>query len=1319
MALKFGKKSSKVGVQAKKTTFDSGTDNTQNDAGGAAAISRPAVTSTASSSSSRALGGSQQTARRSGAAGTTGKISISQVSTVESAVASSALQSAVSEAALDASEARSVRRLGETTGPSVGPQDTEQIVAKAIAAQTMTMGPVSREPADPNRARRTGASGNTPSSLSRQQASVASTANLQTVPAAYTTVPYDFAYAYGLYTLQPEILGLYDYDPVFPAAGGETSQEAQFLSMQRAAAKVVQESAYRTTRNILSQRAAQTDLPFESAYAKGMSPASQLETDGNSFYEQLVARWDKDHDLAAQFTASAQTKATVAQDIASLLDISNLPDSRGGVGVGMGDILYEVESERSTRPIATPVTVVQDDATVTIPRHAYVSLSGRSAVSALVDLLGSQEFGASLSAYAVSGYTPRVDAYLSSYTLMYWLLQNAAVSIVAGSPRKGNLLSTSVAGSSPTSVRRFKNDQYAGRLYTKRVFTSPRDFSNNVIAFSASSGDLPGLNAAQSAAAIMRYLSVMSAFRASSLYSEGSSIADVLRQELGVRIFENSTAPSHSLTAIGSAPSGSVISNLFNFPAAGQGGGTSSSVVFFDRYGNAGLLDGFLHGYPFLFGSGNNTTTIAEDLRTAINTSISKIDRVEQGILYTTIDIEGGWGSRTAAEIPYVVMTELKELLTFTDRDVPLSSDTVDAADLKNTYGQYINTAGTSSSQALGLTLPTDAVFPTLQVVEIAKFLTLSVQYGTLTPSAKRIVNTLMTCWDQTFDYKTGARERAPDVITNDIYGSTNDERVATFFDLADFYGVARNEYAGETVVENSPIFKLLTDGNFVIERIVDWVIRIARILFPASPTPVTRVTTSGPGAVAASTASVSDAEDNNLPDRAVASLSSDGYNLKEICLLLTAFVSYTFDAIFARSSVLRSTRGSATDFGGTTTQVRQVITQFNAELDPEATISQLISCAAPDLEDARCSLRIVRSQLFRISQGLESFVTQSQRDSLLRDGKFDFINTPIQSFASSVRRADYLSRPARDPFMSRRYDQTSSLAVFRRDAVSVMLNKPLFKRNDVKVLFVGLPSGITHVIGPEETYVKIEITRRNRDASDSSGTSFTTSVKKVVKYFDAFLFCSPEKVLSEDRSASFTALTSNASVGSIETTLFRVNEDPVKFTTSLGVLSESIPGEGLDGSYVEITDYTVKCTFLSREGLYKDLGVSPSTDAADPAIQAVRNNAVIDYLVKSHIREMSGLDFDESVFTTSSIAFNPKVPDNLDELARRAYSELATVLITSSRSQDPERLASDIRRLEVISRSPAMRSNSYRDLCERSTIFDRVFAIPIALGQL
>jgi hypothetical protein len=97
----------------------------------------------------------------------------------------------------------------------------------------------------------------------------------------------------------------------------------------------------------------------------------------------------------------------------------------------------------------------------------------------------------------------------------------------------------------------------------------------------------------------------------------------------------------------------------------------------------------------------------------------------------------------------------------------------------------------------------------------------------------------------------------------------------------------------------------------------------------------------------------------------------------------------------------------------------------------------------------------------------------------------------------------------------------------------------------------------------------------------------------------------------------------------------------------------------------------------------------------------------------------MSGLDFDESVFTTSSIAFNPKVPDNLDELARRAYSELAAVLITSSRSQDPERLASDIRRLEVISRSPAMRSNSYRDLCERSTIFDRVFAIPIALGQL
>ena len=139
-----------------------------------------------------------------------------------------------------------------------------------------------------------------------------------------------------------------------------------------------------------------------------------------------------------------------------------------------------------------------------------------------------------------------------------------------------------------------------------------------------------------------------------------------------------------------------------------------------------------------------------------------------------------------------------------------------------------------------------------------------------------------------------------------------------------------------------------------------------------------------------------------------------------------------------------------------------------------------------------------------------------------------------------------------------------------------------------------------------------------------------------------------------------------------------------------------------------------MKCTFLSREGLFKDLGVSSSSNALD----AVKENTVVDYLLKSHIREMSGLDFDEAVFTTSSTAFNPRVPDNMDELAARAYSELSTTLITSERALNPENLASDVRKLELVSRSPAIRSNVYRDLCERTNIFDRVFAVPISLGQ-
>ena len=1314
MALKIGSTSSKVGVQARRNSLTASTDNTQQEE---TRVSTTRTVAGTPSGSSASLGAAQDASARTRTAGSaSASVGATRSSTVASSIAaaSSGLQSAVSDAALGAASSRSIRKIGDATGSaglSVSSQDTEQIVAKAAASRTMSMSSVTREPADPGRTQRTGGSGTSPGSLTRQQETANATARLQSIPAAYSSVPYDFVHAYGLYTLQPEILGLYDFDPVFLRESSGSSREAQFLAMQRAASKVTQDAAYRTMRGLLSQRAAQADLPFETSYAKGLSPASQFEADGNSFFEQLVARWDKDHDLAAQFTSQAQAKSTVAQNIASLLDISNLPDSKGAVGVGFGDILAELESERSTRPIATPIQIVQDGVTNTIPRHAYVSFSGRSAVSSLVDLLGSVEFGASLSAYAVSGYTPRIDAYLNSYTLMYWLLQNAAVGIVAGSPRKGNLLTSSVAGSSPTSVRRFKNDQYASRLYTKRVFTRPEEFVDNVIAFRASSGDLPGLSSSQSATAILRYLSVLSAFRASSLYSPTSgSIADVLTSELGVRIFQNSAAPSHSLTAIGRAPTTSVLSSLFNFPAALQG--QSGTAIFFDRYGNAGLLDGFIHGYPLLFGSGGNAATVAQDLINAINTSVSKIDRVEQGIFYTTIDIEGGWGSRTAADFPYVVMTELKELLALTDADDEVSGD--DVLDVRNTYGQYAETAGTGSSQALGLSLPSNAVFPVVGVVEIAKFLALSIESGSLAPRAKRIVNTLMTCWSQTFDYKTGARERSPDAITVDVYGDTPSERIATFGDLESFYGIARYEFGGEDIVRLSPIFKLVDDGNRIIERIVDWVIRIAGILFPASPAAVTRVTTTGPGAVAASISS-GESSDNAASNRAVASLDDVGYNLKEICLLLTAFVGYSFDAIFSRSSTRRLSSGSPTDFGGEVSTVRSVIMQFNSELDPETTISQLISSSATDLEDARCSLRIVRSQLTRIAAGLQYFTTENQSASFLRNSNFDFINTPVQSFSSSIRRADFLSRPALDPFLPRKYDQASSLTLYKRDAAAVMLEKPLFKRSDVKVLFVGLPCGITHIIGPEETYVKLEITRRNKDTGEyGRGGTPPTEDKKVVKYFDAFLFCSPEKVLAEDRSASFTPMQPDRSRGTINTTLFRVNEEPTLFSTSLPTLSESISLETTGTVDVDITDYTVKCTFLSREGLFKDLGVSSSSNALD----AVKENTVVDYLLKSHIREMSGLDFDEAVFTTSSTAFNPRVPDNMDELAARAYSELSTTLITSERALNPENLASDVRKLELVSRSPAIRSNVYRDLCERTNIFDRVFAVPISLGQ-
>ena len=142
----------------------------------------------------------------------------------------------------------------------------------------------------------------------------------------------------------------------------------------------------------------------------------------------------------------------------------------------------------------------------------------------------------------------------------------------------------------------------------------------------------------------------------------------------------------------------------------------------------------------------------------------------------------------------------------------------------------------------------------------------------------------------------------------------------------------------------------------------------------------------------------------------------------------------------------------------------------------------------------------------------------------------------------------------------------------------------------------------------------------------------------------------------------------------------------------------------------MQVSDFISEVEFIDNRAAAEDLGTTVNLLPSHPALIG---NHFVDYLLKTHVRNVSGLDLSESTFTTSETAFSPSTTDNIDE-ARSYVFNICTLDFLTDQSVGSANFESSVRHLDVLSRTPLIRSNSYADLCKKSTYFDRVFAVPI-----
>jgi hypothetical protein len=146
----------------------------------------------------------------------------------------------------------------------------------------------------------------------------------------------------------------------------------------------------------------------------------------------------------------------------------------------------------------------------------------------------------------------------------------------------------------------------------------------------------------------------------------------------------------------------------------------------------------------------------------------------------------------------------------------------------------------------------------------------------------------------------------------------------------------------------------------------------------------------------------------------------------------------------------------------------------------------------------------------------------------------------------------------------------------------------------------------------------------------------------------------------------------------------------------------------------VTVSDFIVDVEFMDETAAASELGIS-STQLANS--KKIVGNHFVDFLLKTHMKNSSGIDMTEATFTTAESAFNPNSSTVLGT-AQSYILNICAVEFLNPRSTGGTDLEASIKHLDMLSKTPIIRSSEYADLCVSPTYFDRVFAIPVSITQ-
>ncbi len=1177
--------------------------------------------------------------------------------------------------------------------------------------------------------------GQLPSGLANNFFSNGSSWSVSASPNASTPIveasPDDQSYKYGLFLLKPEIITLFDSDPLYDDEQSTATNE--FLSMQFATAKVTQEASYRRTRNLLSSLGYVPSIGFNESNLLPLEPVNQIERQGTSLFEQAVSKWDTDYTSTLQFCNDAVEKARAAQDIATALDIANVSGSSLGY-TDLSDITRDALRDVNATPTSArgidysgPAGAFQTE----FERHSFNrSTNGQEFISDLI------------------GETLSLSSQYRSYALMHTLMQQSFIAFAFGSARESTAsipVSRSRELNKPESSIKFTlRSVPLGSLARKSILYKPENY------YSDMSSLIAGTSSEDIVKFILLRLSGIAAFNSSNLVTSDTETAlDVFRKNVGLPLGITNTeeGTGDAIADFEQASSASSANLLFQSTST-----ANKKVMYFDRSHNPGLPSGYVHGYSRLFGDTTSAQINASDLSSKIASAVQLHESIDKGLLASSITASGK--TYKSADISLAVLQSFASLLecSWADERAQSRADSSYLTEnrtqgFKKAYESYLLTAGNQTSIVKSSELKVS------DTVAAAPFLASNIEINYLPADADHellrllaldfspagedlqewlpfFVQTLMTYWSQRFDYVVGTSTVRPTSLStiSDFFSSNLREDTRSSYTYTD---VGVKEDIAATFGISTYLTAVQSYGDSSLDRIVDWSISTAKlILGSAATTGGTSGNRQNGSALPAYRSVMPVLNPSDTAAAAAGIMTGTTYDLKEICLLLTALAAQLMNALFKPLLTLSAYK---TPFMG-----------YRDEAG--STLDSIVSFVPMSFDDSRLCLGVINAQMRTLLSGL----TRMTEGDLLAGGKFNQIYTPTQTASSAIRMYEFLSRRSKSPFHCPIYDETSSDRLIERSAIRSLYKTDLMRSNNTRVMFVGLPIGIQHVIGLSQRYVKITISRRDQASPEKTFNS-------VSFIFDGLSYISP----SASNLAGSTAWTldTRGQLNAIrDVKLFRVPESPaytivgpgnlqqincssiaVDFadavvdttttvtngittrTTDLSAASAAsrsrvegtVSSEYLPGD-VAMSDFTADVEFMDIYAVANELGI----DANDVSTSSrLAGNHLVDYLLKAHVRNVAGLDMGEHVYTTSPTGFDLSLGSV--DAARSYVFDLCIVDFLAEKVAGTADFDASVKHLDLLSRTPIVRSGNYADLCKSPTYFDRVFALPINIDQL